>query len=302
LLVVEGLEKRYRYVHAVRGVSFTVGEGEIVGLVGPNGAGKTTTLKSIVGLVVPDKGRILVDDSDPQRYPGIRRILGYVPEAPEAPRWPRVCEFLEKLAYLEGMDRTEARRRARAAAEELGLVEYCNYKVGALSKGLRKRLLIAQSLLRDRKYYVMDEPISGLDPEWVAEVRAKIVSLAREGSGVLVSSHILRELEEIVTKVVIIRRGEVVFQGTLKELSEYAGGKTLVTIRSPNAASLARFLAEKGYTILVTSPNMVKVEAPEGETPSSILSIVEKAGFKVEGFEYSQYSLEDAYLRLVRGG
>ncbi len=302
MLVVEGLEKRYRYVRAVRGVSFTVGEGEIVGLVGPNGAGKTTTLKSIVGLVVPDKGRILVDDADPQRDPGIRRILGYVPEAPEAPRWPRVCELLEKLAYLEGMDKNEARRKARASAEEFGLGEYCSYKVGALSKGLRKRLLIAQSFLRDRKYYVMDEPISGLDPEWVAEVRAKIVALAREGSGVLVSSHILRELEEIVTKVVIIRRGEVVFQGTLKELSEYAGGRTLVTIRSPNAASLARFLAEKGYTVLATSPNMVKVEAPEGETPSSILSMVERTGFKVEGFEYSQYSLEDAYLRLVRGG
>ncbi|MCE4619527.1 MAG: ABC transporter ATP-binding protein [Desulfurococcales archaeon] len=302
MLVVEGLEKRYRYVRAVRGVSFTVGEGEIVGLVGPNGAGKTTTLKSIVGLVVPDKGRILVDDVDPQRDPGIRRILGYVPEAPEAPRWPRVCDFLEKLAYLEGMSKNEARRRARASAEELGLTEYCNYKVGALSKGLRKRLLIAQSLLRERKYYVMDEPISGLDPEWVAEVRAKIVALAREGSGVLVSSHILRELEEIVTRVVIIRRGEVVFQGSLKELSEYAGGKTIVTIRSPNATSLARFLAERGYTILATSPSMVKVEAPEGETPSSILSVVEEAGFKVEGFEYSKYSLEDAYLRLVRGG
>jgi len=302
MLVVEGLVKRYGYFRAVEGVSFRFLEGEVLGLVGPNGAGKTTTIKSIVGLVRPSGGRIEVDGRDPQRDPRARRVLGYAPEAPEAPRWARVCDFMEALAEVDGFLGSEKRRVARQALEALGVGELCGRKLGSLSKGQRKRVLIAQALLPGRKYYLFDEPFTGLDPEWVAAVRELIVGLAREGgAGVLVSSHILRELQDIVDRVVVVARGRVVFEGTLRELAEAAGVGAVVVVRSRDLQSLARALEERGFKVRIAA-GAVHVELGEGVDPGEVLSLVRELGFPVEGFEYREVSLEDAYLKLVGGG
>jgi len=301
MLVVEGLVKRYGYFRAVEGVSFRLLEGEVLGLVGPNGAGKTTTIKSIVGLVRPSGGRIEVDGRDPQRDPGARRVLGYAPEAPEAPRWVRVCDFMEALAEVDGFAGPEKRRVARQALDALGVGGLCGRRLGELSKGQRKRVLIAQALLPGRRYYLFDEPFTGLDPEWVAVVRELIVGLARGGGGVLVSSHILRELQDIVDRVVVVARGRVVFEGTLRELAEAAGVGAVVVVRSRDLQRLARALEERGFRVRIVA-GAVHVELGEGVDPGEVLSLVRELGFPVEGFEYREVSLEDAYLKLVGGG
>jgi len=301
MLVVEGLVKKYGYFRAVEGIGFTLREGEVLGLVGPNGAGKTTTIKSIVGLVRPTGGRVEVDGRDPRRDPSARRLLGYAPEAPEAPKWARVCDFMESLAEIDGFRGSERRRVAREALEAMGVEGLCARKLGSLSKGQRKRVLIAQALLPGRKYYLFDEPFTGLDPEWVAAVRDLVVNLARGGGGVLVSSHILRELQDIVNRVVVVARGRVVFEGTLRELAEAAGVGAVVVVRVRDAHRLAEALRERGLKRVRVVAGAVHVELDDGGDPGEVLSLVRELGFTVEGFEYREVSLEDAYLRLVGG-
>ena len=162
MLVVEGLRKRYGRVVAVDGVSFSVPQGKIVGFIGPNGAGKTTTIKSILGLVRPNEGRVSVNGVDAWRVPSVKRLLGYVPELPEAPGWMTACGLLEKLGVLDGLGFNEARRVAKSVLNELGLGDKCDIAISRLSKGERKRVLIAQAMLVEHEYYLLDEPLTGL--------------------------------------------------------------------------------------------------------------------------------------------
>ncbi|MCE4627259.1 MAG: ABC transporter ATP-binding protein [Desulfurococcales archaeon] len=302
MIEVENLTKRYGYITAVKNISLELNQGEVLGLIGPNGAGKTTTLKTIVGLVVPDSGRILIDNINPFMDPRIKRIIGYVPEIPQTPEWTTVCGFLENLGLLEGLSQVEARRRARQALEEFGVGDLCNRKLKMTSKGQRKRILLAQSLLVDKKYMILDEPISGLDPEWVVHVRNKILEWARSGVGVLVSSHILKELQDVVDRVVIIAKGKKVFEGTLQELGAIAGVSGVVIIVTPSAGEAAKVLEAEGIKTISVTGRVVKVQIGEETNPKKILEILDEKGIQVEGFEYREASLEEAYLKLVRGG
>ena len=298
---VRDLHKTYSYVRALRGVSFTLDAGEVVGFVGPNGAGKSTTIKIIAGLVVPDRGSVIVDGVDALGNVEPRRHIGYVPEIPVAPPWARVCDFLEHLARMEGASKSEARLMVRRALERLGVGDLCNRKFKHTSKGQRKRILLAQAIMVPKKYIFLDEPITGLDPEWVAETRKLIIELKESGAGLLVSSHILRELQEVVDRVVIISRGRIVFQGSIAELSKLAGsGRTLV-IRPSDIGRAVRVLEAKGLrSISVVGPK-VRVVVPSNLRPAEVIEILESEGVDVVEFEYSESSLEDAYLRLVRG-
>ena len=300
MLVVEDLHKRYGYVRAVQGVSLKLDRGRVLGLVGPNGAGKTTTMKSIVGLVIPDRGRIIVEGRDALRDPEARRLIAYAPETPVGPAWIRACDLLEHLAVLDGYSRLEARRLAREALESFGLGEYCMRRLGGMSKGQRKRVLLAAAFMVERDYYLLDEPASGLDPEWVARVRERIVEAARKGSGVMVSSHLLRELQGIIDEVAIILGGRVVFQGTLQDLAEKMGGGSVVVVKTRDPARAARILEEAGYRVTLTAGS-VRVYLPRGASAKSVLEALEAAGVPVESFEYREADLEDAYLRLVGG-
>jgi len=297
---VRGLVKRYRGFVAVDGVSFDVGEGRVVALLGPNGAGKTTTMKCVLGLALPDAGEIFVLGERvwgglPE---GVAGRVGFVPESPEAPPWLTGCELLEYLARMEGMGALEARAAARRALERVGGEELCGRRVGVMSKGQRKRVLIAQALLQPRDFYVMDEPMAGLDPEWVAEVRGIIVEARRGGAGVLISSHILREVEEVADEVVIIRR-RLLFRGTLEELrSRVAAQGRRVIVETPQAGEAARVLREAGFRVLDVSGSTVTVEAGSVEEVFEAL----KGRVVIEGIRLVKPSLEDAYLRLVRGG
>ncbi len=300
MIAVEGLRKRYKRSIAVDGLSLEIPESRIIGLVGPNGAGKTTTIKCILGLVRPDSGKILVDGVDVVRSEEAKGKLGYTPETPEAPSWLTSCELLETLARLDGLGPHESRLAARRALERLGVDDLCNRRLGELSKGQRKRVLIAQVLLSDKKYVLMDEPFTGLDPEWVAGVRKIILELRSEGRGVLVSSHILKELEEIIDQVVIIRKGKTMFQGTLEELSEKVAGERILLLKAKDPAKAANIVRERGLLrhVEVTSTSVKGILAGDAD-PSEIVKELVMKGVEILGLEVRGVSLEEAYMRLA---
>ncbi len=303
-LVVRDLHKRYgRRVYAVRGVSFTLEDGSVMGLLGPNGAGKTTTIKCILGLVRPTRGEILVDD-EPASSPAAKVKLGYVPELPDAPGWMTPLELLEMLGGLEGLSAAEARSAAREALEEVGLLEKAGERISSLSKGMRKRLLIAQALLNTstKKYILMDEPMSGLDPEWIEWVRRLIRRLRSEGIAVLISSHLLRELEGLVDSVTVIYRGRVVYQGGLESLAAMAGGP-VVEARCEQPQKLAELVESSGLASRVeVEGDVVRIYVRRGVEPSRVVELIYRSGVRVISVEAKSFSLEELYKRLVGGG
>ncbi len=300
-LVVKDLVKRYGRKLAVANVSFTLEPGRVLGLIGPNGAGKTTTIKCILGLVRPTRGTILVDDI-PHTRPEARKLLGYVPEVPQAPPWMKSVEFLEILGLLEGLSRSEARLQALEALEEVGLRDKAWESIGSLSKGMRKRLVIAQALLTGKKYVLMDEPFSGLDPEWVSRARSIVRRLRSEGMGVLLSSHLLRELEELVDDVVFIYKGRIVYRGDISGLREVVGGG-VVEARVSDPKRVAELVESSGLARrIIVEGDVVRIYLKPDIEPGEVAKLLYSSGVRVYNLEAKSVSLEEAYEILAGGG
>jgi ABC-2 type transport system ATP-binding protein len=219
MIEVKGLVKAYGAKRAVDGVSFSVRRGEILGFLGPNGAGKSTTMKMITGFLRPDAGTVLVEGIDVAQDPvSVKRKLGYLPE--NAPAYPEmtVSEFLGFIAEVRGYRECAARReRVDRAIALTHLASVRNQTIETLSKGFKQRVGFAQALLHDPPVLVLDEPTDGLDPNQKNEVRVLIKKMAAE-KAVILSTHILEEVEAICTRVIIISRGKVVADETPREL------------------------------------------------------------------------------------
>ena len=211
MIDVKGLVKSYGPKRSVDGVSFSVKRGEILGFLGPNGAGKSTTMKMITGYVKPDQGTARVEGIDVQEDPvGVKRRIGYLPE--NAPAYPEmtVQEFLRFIAEVRGYSAPGAREaQVERAVSLTHLTSVRGQTIETLSKGYKQRVGFAQALLHDPPVLILDEPTDGLDPNQKNEVRALIKSMAVE-KAVILSTHILEEVEAICTRVIIISRGKVV--------------------------------------------------------------------------------------------
>ena len=237
IVQVHDLHKTYktkwlrREVQAVRGVSFEVKRGEIFGIVGPNGAGKTTTIKILTGLIRATRGSASlfgrpVDDV------ASRRRLGYLPEGPYFYEHLSVAELLRYYGSLHGMSRAEIAARAPALIERVGLAHAGKRQLGKFSKGMRQRAGLAQALINDPELVILDEPQSGLDPVGRKEVRDLIFELKREGKTVILSSHILPDVEAVCDRVAVVHRGEVKELGSLYELTSERVLHTEVLVRA----------------------------------------------------------------------
>jgi ABC-2 type transport system ATP-binding protein len=228
MIDVKALVKTYGSKRAVDGVSFSVRRGEILGFLGPNGAGKSTTMKMITGFVRPDSGTALVDGIDVMKDPvAVKRKLGYLPE--NAPAYPEMTveEFLGFIAEVRGF-RDAATRRAHVdrAVTLTHLVTVRRQTIDTLSKGYKQRVGFAQALLHDPPVLILDEPTDGLDPNQKNEVRALIKRMSGE-KAVILSTHILEEVEAICTRVIIISRGRVVADETPAQLQARKPGARL---------------------------------------------------------------------------
>lgn len=225
---VKDLTKYYGVQHALDGISFSINKGEIVGFLGPNGAGKSTTMKILTGYLAPTSGVAAVEginvSEDPQR---VKRQTGYLPEHNPLYHDMYVHEYLEFAAGICGLASGMARKRADEMVGLCGLSLEQNKKIGALSKGYRQRVGLAQALIHNPKVLILDEPTSGLDPNQLVEIRKLIKDISREKT-VLFSTHILQEVEALCDRVIVINRGVIVADDLLHKLRAGKGGMLLV--------------------------------------------------------------------------
>ena len=209
-IAIHNITKRYGTQIAVDRVSFNVKAGEIVGFIGPNGAGKSTTMKIITGILPPDEGTVTIDgNSTLSNEKKIRRIIGYLPEHNPLYLELYIREYLEYVAGLYGITGNRAGDRIEQVVKMTGLEPEIKKKIGALSKGYRQRVGLAQSLVHDPQILILDEPTSGLDPNQLAEIRNLISSIGKTKT-ILLSTHILQEVEAICDRVIIINKGRIV--------------------------------------------------------------------------------------------
>ena len=229
MITVQSLDKSYASRHAARQISFTAPDGRVTGLLGPNGAGKTTTLRCITGLLRPDGGTVRLGNLDPSSDPRARRALGYLPE--RAGLYPRftVWENLIYAAELAGLSADAAKQRARALIIRLQIEALTNRPGESLSQGERRRVALARALLHSPQNVVLDEPGNGLDIQSLQNLRSIVLDLAHEGRAVLLSTHVMQDVERLCDNVIILSRGAVVAEGSPRELKERAGADNLET-------------------------------------------------------------------------
>src|SRR5712671_5800020 len=223
-ITVEHFTRTYGSFTAVDDLSFEVQAGEIVGLIGPNGAGKTTTLRSLAGILLPTRGRIVIDGHplgpDGAGSIAAKRRLAFMPDEPHLFEYLTVEEHLRLVARLYGVSDVE--RRAAVLVDELELAGKETSLPGELSRGMRQKVVIACGLVRNATTLLFDEPLTGLDPIGIRRMRNTIVARARDGAAILLSSHLLHLVEEICSRVIIMDRGRKVADGTFEELASRA--------------------------------------------------------------------------------
>jgi len=228
MIRAENLTRTYGDSIAVQDISFSIGQGEIVGLLGHNGAGKTTIMKMLTGFLEPSSGSLTIDSIDPATEPlAVRRKIGYLPE--NCPVYPEmtVLEYLSYAASLHGVSDQDRPAILRRAIRETELEDRATQPIATLSRGYRQRVGVAQAILHHPKILILDEPTNGLDPTQIQHMRGLITRLARE-STVIISTHILQEVQAVCSRVMIIRHGEKALDSTLAEL-QHSSRLTLST-------------------------------------------------------------------------
>lgn len=242
---IDGLCKRFGTLTAVDGISFSVERGEVLGFLGPNGAGKTTTMRMITGYLKADSGRVVVCGHDVAEDDiAAKASIGFLPEGAPLYGDMTAAALLGFVAAVRGLPSVRARERIGWAVGRLGLEAVLDQAIDTLSKGFKRRVGLAQALLHDPEVLILDEPTDGLDPNQKHEVRGLIKEMARD-KAIVISTHILEEVDAVCSRAIIIDRGRIVADGTPRELaarSRYHNAVTLV-VRGVAAAELERSLA-----------------------------------------------------------
>ena len=232
MISVEGVTKRYGSIVAVDRATFDVDRGEVVGFLGPNGAGKTTTMRMLTGTLQPDEGTIRFDGEPiADNLTAAKTRVGYLPEANPLYDDMLVCEFLEYVARLRGLDDAEARAGIGRAAEETGLEDVFFRPISEISKGYRQRTGMAGAILHEPEILVLDEPTEGLDPNQRVEIRKLVSSLGSERT-VILSTHVMQEVEATCDRLLIISKGAIAADGTVAELMDAGRGISRYTVEA----------------------------------------------------------------------
>lgn len=287
---VEHLTKRFGAVTAVEDLTFSVPPGRVTGFLGPNGAGKTTTLRMLLGLVRPTSGTALVGGRHYTDLPDPARTVGASLESTGFHDGRTARDHLRVLAAAAGVPDA----RADEVLGLVGLTGDARRRVGGFSLGMRQRLALAAALLGDPPVLLLDEPANGLDPAGIAWLRGFLRHLAGEGRTVLVSSHVLSEVQQTVDDVVVIARGRLVRQASLAELE----GTAAVVVRTPDPQRLAAALAAQG---LATEPVDGALRVA-GATPARVGAVAFAAGVELHELRTAGTDLESVFLGLTAEG
>jgi ABC-2 type transport system ATP-binding protein len=289
---VSGLRKRFGPVLALDGMSFTVAPGQVTGFVGPNGAGKSTTMRVILGLDGADEGTALVGG---QPYASLRHPLSHVGALLDAAALQpsrSARNHLLWLAHSQGL----GAKRVDQVVEQAGLGSAIRRKAGGFSLGMRQRLGIAASMLADPPVLMMDEPFNGMDPEGIVWMRGFLRSLAAQGRAVLVSSHLMSELQDTADHLVVVGRGQVIADTSVAELIAAASGGR-VTVRTNARAEATTVLAHAGATVAVTDRDTLIIS---GLAAEKIVALLGESGLPFSEVSPHRATLEEAYMELTR--
>ncbi|HWW10607.1 MAG TPA: ATP-binding cassette domain-containing protein [Candidatus Acidoferrales bacterium] len=290
-IVVSGVSKTFGEVHAVTDLSFTVEPGAVTGFLGPNGAGKTTTLRMVLGLAKPDAGTAVINGRPYVKLSDPGRTVGAVLESTSFHPGRSARNHLRVYAAAAGVPD----RRVGEVLELVGLTPAAKYAVRGFSMGMRQRLSLATAMLGDPRVLILDEPANGLDPEGIVWLRGLLRHFARnEGRTVLVSSHVLSEVEQTVDSVVIIARGRLVHEGTLDELR--GAGSVTVVVDSPTPDKLMQALAPLGVKATPAAGSTIHVS---GTTTAAVGHAAWQANVELHGLRQEQSSLESVFLELT---
>lgn len=272
VLSVQNLKKVYRSffprvrVVAVDGISFEVKAGEVFGILGPNGSGKTTSLKMILGLLKPTEGDVRIFGRPPQDV-SIRRRIGYLPEKTALYGFLNAYETLRMFGTISGMRKEEADRRAQLLLDRLDLKE-AKRRTSGYSKGMARKVAFAQAVLNEPELLILDEPTSGLDPVSAAEVHSMLEEFKAAGKTIIISSHILSDIQRMCDRVIIMAKGKICAEGSLMKL-----------------------LKREGYIRLTLKGDMDKKE--------TIVKVLEEAGFRVEELQSDTVELDRLFLEVL---
>jgi ABC-2 type transport system ATP-binding protein len=307
VIVARDLVRKYGDLTAVDGVSFEIGQHEIVGLLGHNGAGKTTIMKMVTGYLEPTAGTVLVDGLDVEANRAAAQArLGYLPE--NCPLYPEmtVVEYLDYAAELRGVPVAERPPAIRRAIDATELLDRAEQTIGTLSRGYQRRVGVAQAILHEPKVLILDEPTNGLDPSQIRHMRDLIRRLA-ENATVILSTHILQEVQAVCDRAIIIQRGRVALDSTLAELG--AAGRLLVVTDGPPDETEKLLKAIKtvhGVERLEGGgPNPAYALKLNGHDPDevapAVASAIQKKGFRLFALHPEQRDIETVFAQIAGG-
>lgn len=299
VVTVENLEKHYGKLAALGGVSLQVEPGTLFGLLGQNGAGKTTLIKVLLGLVAPTSGSAKLL-GQPVGLPDNRREVGYLPEDHRLPEYHTGPSLLDFYGALQGVPRAERKARIPYLLELLGLKGREKLRVRGYSKGMKQRLGLAQALLHRPKVLFLDEPTDGVDPVGRKEIRELLLEEKRQGVTVFINSHLLGEVEQLCDRVAILRKGKLVLQGTVSELTQ-SKATWLVGFQSPAQTGWAG----NGCRLETAErPGLYRLflDSDDPDAIDSFLAQAQATGMRVRHLERERGSLEDLYLSLADKG
>jgi ABC-2 type transport system ATP-binding protein len=296
---LQHVTKRFAGHTAVRDLSLRVPRGSVYGLLGPNGAGKTTSIRMVMNIIAPDEGAIRLFDLRESGQDLSRRI-GYLPEERGLYKKMRVLDLLVFLAETKGVDRKSAKRQARQWIEELGLGDWVLKRVNDLSKGMQQKVQFIATVLHEPELLILDEPFSGFDPVNTQIMKDVVVRLARNGTTVLFSTHIMEQAEKLCDSVCIIAKGSKVLDGRLAEIKRDHGGRT-VTIAVDGGVDALHAILEDGSLVAKADryPQYAEVELVAGASPQTLLEAIVRQRLQVRRFEAGEASLHKIFVDLV---
>jgi ABC-2 type transport system ATP-binding protein len=305
-IIVENLTKIYGTQRAVDNITFRVNTGEVLGFLGPNGAGKTTTMKAITTYLMPNEGDISVGKFKlREQADEIRKHIGYLPENNPLYQEMPVLDYLKYVAELQGIEKSKIRKRILEMVRLCGLEGEKHKNIAELSKGYKQRVGLAQALIHDPDVLILDEPTAGLDPNQIVEIRELIKKIGKEKT-VILSSHILAEVEATCDRILIISKGKIVADGTAEELRKRAHGKEILKVKIEDGEANAVFTALQTLDTVETV-DLVKNEEHTFEIQSkndqssrrAVFNLCVSKGWVLTGMASIETKLEDIFRELT---
>ncbi|MDR2447931.1 MAG: ATP-binding cassette domain-containing protein [Treponema sp.] len=315
MITVQNITKRYGTVEAVKDVSFTVGQDQVLGFLGPNGAGKTTVMKILTGYHFPTKGEAMVDGVSVQDNPvEVKKRIGYLPESVPVYGDLTVDEYLSFVADARLIAKSERRNAREAAIASCGLEQVASKKIETLSKGYKQRVGLAQAIIHDPAILILDEPTSGLDPNQIIEIRSLIKRLGKRKT-VILSTHILQEVEAVCSQVLIISDGRIAAQGTPEEIAGTLKGADTwrLTLKGADLDGVKEKLSRLAPAERLSGITLDAADAGSGVVTVSFSTPADGTGLdgerifdwavaerlKILGMNQKKISLEDIFVRLT---